>query len=55
MGYAQKEENHSPFQTTDQVRLTRSQGDISNFKQTEFIREERTEMVPEDKDPFLIW
>lgn len=56
MGYAEKEENYSFIQTSNQVELIiRSQGDISNFKQTDYIKEERTPSVPEDQDPFLVW
>jgi hypothetical protein len=32
-----------------------SQGDISNFKQAEFIEENRAEIVDPKSDPFIKW
>lgn len=35
--------------------ISSSQGDISNFKQAEFVKEERPNKVSPDNDPFGDW
>jgi hypothetical protein len=35
--------------------INSSQGDITNFKQAEFVKEERPEKISPESDPFIKW
>lgn len=55
MGHASNKENCANVSAKNTVRVISSQGDISHFKQADYIKEVRSSPVPADKDPFLTW